>query len=56
MLLVQLPAISIAVSPGCPRIRFLAAIPQGRIEPPTPGFSDRPAAARKYAEVLCVGV
>src|SRR5207249_11745684 len=25
------------------------------IEPPTPGFSDRPAAARKYAEVLYVG-
>src|SRR5213594_3116157 len=25
------------------------------IEPPTPGFSDRPAAARKYAEVLYLG-
>src|SRR3989442_9152004 len=25
------------------------------IEPPTPGFSDRPAPTRKYAEVLYVG-
>jgi hypothetical protein len=24
------------------------------IEPPTPGFSDRPASARKYAEALCL--